>query len=122
MATVLKRKHNLTGASLLPLIRRFRGVLDNPIPVLARLDKDPDTNSMSKQDLNTAVRKLTGRESAEEIAMMVVEGPLDQLGAGVYHANEISTIMMMFISILLTYLKKTDNNNWTKYFDYTRIL
>ena len=73
MAAVLKRKHSLKGASLLPLVKRIRANTQ-PITVWARLSKDVDTTNMSKEDFNLAVKWLTGRENDEEVAQMVQDG------------------------------------------------
>ena len=40
----------------------------------ARLSKDVDMANMSKEDLNLAVKQLTGKENAEEVAQMVQNG------------------------------------------------
>ena len=74
MAVVLRKRHNLKGVSLAPLIRRIRAGGDQ-VANLARLSKDLDTATMTRQDLNVAVKRLTGRETADDVMAMVQDGP-----------------------------------------------
>ena len=64
MAPVLRRHHTLQRASKTPLIKRIRR--PDRIPVLARLARDVDLDTLREEDLVAAIDNLTG-ESAQDL-------------------------------------------------------
>ena len=68
MAPVLRRHHTLQRASKTPLIKRIRR--PDRIPVLARLARDVDLDTLREEDLVAAIHNLTG-ESTQDLWEMV---------------------------------------------------
>ena len=74
MAPVLRPKHTLRGKSVTPLIKRLR---DNErIASFARLARDVDMADMEREDLVTAIKKLTGEAPAD---LFMMAGKMDSI-------------------------------------------
>ena len=70
LPTVLKRKHNLKGRPLLPVIRRLRAVEDSTsIKSLARLTSTRRTEAMGLEEVFTSIKDLTGEKATELLEM-----------------------------------------------------
>ena len=68
MAPVLRPKHTLKGRSVVPLVKRLRQ--GGPVPALARLARDVDTEDMERADLLGAITKLMGEKQPSELWRM----------------------------------------------------
>ncbi|KAK3103081.1 hypothetical protein FSP39_016318 [Pinctada imbricata] len=90
----LKRRHSLKGKNILPLVRKMKAVgRGDRMPALARLKSNTPLDEMSRDDVISAFRELTG-ENEKEILEMAQKECTDGnlrllLHFGIILANEI---------------------------------
>ena len=63
--TALKRRHNLKGKNLLPMIKKIRGGKPDSLKEFARIDKDTKTEKMSIDEIGKAVKDITAADLGE---------------------------------------------------------
>ena len=70
---VLKRRHNIKGKSILPLIRKVKNAKTDRIN-LARVKSTTPTEELSKEDLLKEIRDITGENEKEILELAQKEG------------------------------------------------